>query len=93
MEALPETLRENVRLLGELLGDTVRDHEGEDLFQKIEDIRQLGKAIQQSEDEDSTPLVERLEALDDKDAHRASLQPVSEPRQHRRAGVFRQRRS
>ncbi len=67
MEALPETLRENVRLLGELLGDTIRDHEGEDLFQKIEDIRQLGKAIQQSEDEDSTPLVERLGELNDRD--------------------------
>lgn len=67
MEALPETLRENVRLLGELLGDTIRDHEGEALFQKIEDIRQLGKAIQQSDDEDSGPLVERLGELDDRD--------------------------
>ncbi|WP_439510301.1 phosphoenolpyruvate carboxylase [Marinimicrobium koreense] len=67
METLPETLRENVRLLGELLGDTVRDHEGDDLFQKIEDIRQLGKAIQQSEEEDSTPLVERLGELNDRD--------------------------
>ena len=67
MEALPETLRENVRLLGELLGDTVRDHEGQALFDKIEDIRQLGKAIQQSDDEDASPLVERLGELNDQD--------------------------
>jgi phosphoenolpyruvate carboxylase len=32
MLKLPETLRENVRLLGELLGETIHAHEGEDLF-------------------------------------------------------------
>jgi len=67
MEPLPETLRENVRLLGELLGETVRDQEGEALFQKLEDIRQLAKAVHASEDEDPAPLVERLGQLDDKD--------------------------
>jgi len=67
MEPLPETLRENVRLLGELLGETVRDQEGEALFEKLEDIRQLAKAVHASEDEDPAPLVERLGQLEDKD--------------------------
>ncbi|WP_041521619.1 phosphoenolpyruvate carboxylase [Gilvimarinus agarilyticus] len=67
MQQLPETLRENVRLLGELLGETIREHEGEERFAKIEDIRQLGKSINQSEDEDSSALVEMLGELDDND--------------------------
>lgn len=67
MSGLPETLRENVRLLGDLLGDTLREHEGEAVFDKVEDIRQLGKAIQEAEDGDSTPLVNMLGGLNDKD--------------------------
>ncbi|BFM22040.1 phosphoenolpyruvate carboxylase [Gilvimarinus japonicus] len=67
MQQLPETLRENVRLLGELLGETIREHEGEERFAKIEDIRQLGKSINQSENEDSSALVEMLGELDDSD--------------------------
>ncbi|WP_339896504.1 phosphoenolpyruvate carboxylase [uncultured Gilvimarinus sp.] len=67
MQQLPETLRENVRLLGELLGETIREHEGEERFAKIEDIRQLGKSINQSENEDSSALVEMLGELDDND--------------------------
>ncbi|WP_049723384.1 phosphoenolpyruvate carboxylase [Gilvimarinus polysaccharolyticus] len=67
MQQLPETLRENVRLLGELLGEIIRDHEGEERFAKIEAIRQLGKSINQSEDEDSSELVAMLGELDDSD--------------------------
>ncbi|MDO3386803.1 phosphoenolpyruvate carboxylase [Gilvimarinus sp. SDUM040013] len=67
MQQLPETMRENVRLLGELLGETIRDHEGEARFGKIEQIRQLGKTINQSEDDDPSALVELLEELDDND--------------------------
>lgn len=67
MLKLPETLRENVRLLGELLGETIHAHEGADLFDKVEKIRQVGKAINQAENGDSAPLVTMLSSLDDKD--------------------------
>lgn len=67
MSKLPETLRENVRLLGELLGETIHAHEGEALFEKVESIRQLGKAINQAENGDSAPLVDMLEGLNDAD--------------------------
>jgi phosphoenolpyruvate carboxylase len=67
MSELPETLRDNVRLLGELLGETILEHEGPALFQKVEDIRNLGKIINQTDDGDSQPLVDVLEHLEDKD--------------------------
>src|SRR5690606_18223945 len=67
MTKLPDTLRENVRLLGELLGETIHAHEGADIFEKVENIRQLGKAINQAEDSDSAPLVTMLGELDDAD--------------------------
>ena len=65
MLKLPETLRENVRLLGELLGETIHAHEGEELFSKVEGIRKLGKAITKAENGDSAPLVAMLSSLDD----------------------------
>lgn len=67
MSKLPDTLRDNVRLLGELLGETIHDHEGEDLFTKVESIRKLGKSITRSEAGDSAPLVKMLEELGDAD--------------------------
>lgn len=67
MSKLPDTLRENVRLLGELLGETIYAHEGSEIFAKVENIRQLGKAINQAEDSDSAPLVNMLSELDDAD--------------------------
>jgi len=65
MLKLPETLRENVRLLGELLGETIHAHEGAELFTKVEGIRRLGKAITKAENGDSAPLVAMLSSLDD----------------------------
>ncbi len=67
MSQIPETLRENVRLLGELLGETILEHEGRERFEKIEAIRKLGKKINQSEDADAAPLVKMLGDLDDGD--------------------------
>jgi phosphoenolpyruvate carboxylase len=67
MSKLPDTLRENVRLLGELLGETIHAHEGEELFAKVEGIRKLGKAITKADNGDSAPLVAMLASLDDKD--------------------------
>ena len=67
MPELPETLRDNVRLLGELLGEIILEHEGPGLFRKVEDIRHLGKVINQTEDGDSQPLIDMLDELEDKD--------------------------
>ncbi len=45
-------LFEDIRLLGQILGDTVREQEGEEIFERIEKIRRLsvaGKGIAESE--------------------------------------------
>lgn len=65
MTNLPETLRENVRLLGELLGETLLRHEGPEIFRKVEEIRHLGKNIVQSQDGDTQPLIDFLSQLED----------------------------
>lgn len=44
MTGIDVRLREDVHLLGELLGDTVREQYGEAFLQKIEDIRRSAKA-------------------------------------------------
>ncbi|MHA7881348.1 MAG: phosphoenolpyruvate carboxylase [Saccharospirillum sp.] len=67
MTAIPETLRENVRLLGELLGDTLLDTQGPALFRKVETIRNLGKAVNLGEEGDPQPLIAELDKLEDKD--------------------------
>ena len=40
---LSQALRDDVRLLGDLLGKTLRDQEGPWLLELVEDIRQLAK--------------------------------------------------
>lgn len=65
MTNLPETLRDNVRLLGELLGETLLRHEGPEIYRKVEEIRRLGKKINRDPDGDSQPLVNLLGQLED----------------------------
>ena len=67
MTVIPETLRLNVRMLGELLGDTLLENHGPELFRKVEEIRQLGKEVNRSDSNDATPLTEALAALEDND--------------------------
>ena len=43
MAEIDARLRENVHLLGQLLGDTLRAQQGEAFFDKIERIRQGAK--------------------------------------------------
>lgn len=67
MTNLPETLREHVRLLGELLGETLLQHEGPSIYRKVEEIRTLGKAINNGDTMDPQPLVNLLSQLEDTD--------------------------
>jgi len=43
-------LRDDIRLLGRILGDTVRDQEGADLFDLVERIRQTSIRFHRDED-------------------------------------------
>lgn len=59
------SLRENVRLLGDCLGESMSNHLGEGFLEKVENIRLLSKNGRQSGD--SAALIQALEALDDKE--------------------------
>ena len=57
-------LRNDTRLLGRLLGDTVREQEGEDVFAVIERIRKTSVELNQNPDRDSDPASRsELEAI------------------------------
>ncbi|MBI3898174.1 MAG: phosphoenolpyruvate carboxylase [Gammaproteobacteria bacterium] len=55
-------LREDIRLLGRLLGDTVREQQGAEMFERIERIRQM--AIRFRRDSDAVARRELNETLD-----------------------------
>ncbi|MEC9367572.1 MAG: phosphoenolpyruvate carboxylase, partial [Pseudomonadota bacterium] len=55
-----EPLREDIRLLGRLLGDTVRDQEGKGVFDLVETIRQTSIRYHRDDDE---PAKQELEAI------------------------------
>ena len=80
-------LRTDIRLLGRILGDTVRDQEGADVFDLVERIRQTSIRFHRDDDK---PARRELEAdprqhVDQPDrAHRARLQLFLASRQHRR---------
>ena len=67
-------LRRNVNMLGTLLGDVIREHKGEDFFNKIELIRRLSKAARNDDvqgegavagNTDQQSLLELLHGLPD----------------------------
>ena len=58
-------LRANVGLLGQLLGDTIKDHHGISFLDKIETIRQLAKSARQGNDDDQQQLLDTLKHLSD----------------------------
>ncbi|WP_418135417.1 phosphoenolpyruvate carboxylase [Oceanimonas smirnovii] len=58
-------LRANVGLLGQLLGDAIRDHHGQAFLDKIETIRQLAKSARQGNDNDQQRLLTTLKQLSD----------------------------
>ncbi len=62
-------LNEDIRLLGRLLGDAVREHEGAEAFERIEAIRRLSVAASRNKDADAAKkLDELLRALTAKEA-------------------------
>lgn len=64
MELHP-SLREQVRLLGELLGQIMEADRGSDFLNCVERIRQLSKWIQQGDDDARQRLADELSAMDD----------------------------
>ena len=62
---LSQALRDDVRLLGDLLGKTLRDQEGPWLLELVEDIRQLAKDTRAGKKSSTQFLVEKLATLDD----------------------------
>src|SRR6185436_13935852 len=46
-------LIEDIRLLGQVLGDTIREQEGDSIFQRIENIRRLSVAFERDADAES----------------------------------------
>jgi phosphoenolpyruvate carboxylase len=66
-----EGLRAEIRLLGQLLGETLREHEGDALYQLEESIRLQTKALRQHYDlRDEARLLAELDAISLPDAAR-----------------------
>jgi len=49
-----QSLRDDVRLLGELLGHVLRQHEGEDMFDRVERVREAAKRARSTDAEHDT---------------------------------------
>lgn len=66
MAELHRSLRDNVRLLGEILGENIREHLGDGVLETIEKIRATAKADSDVVDGDASPeLVSLLKGLKD----------------------------
>ncbi|RZU44972.1 phosphoenolpyruvate carboxylase type 1 [Fluviicoccus keumensis] len=60
-------LRDDVRLLGSLLGDTLRQQVGQALYDQVETIRRLGKKARDGDPDATRQLNQTLAALSDAD--------------------------
>ena len=65
MTELHPELRENVRMLGELLGQSIQRHPGQKCFELIEDVRAVAKADRLQESDSGQRLVNLLGKLSD----------------------------
>lgn len=61
-------LRDDVRLLGALLGETLKEQVGEELFEAVEQVRKLSKGAHQQKNEDFEELKRFLGSLPDEEA-------------------------
>jgi phosphoenolpyruvate carboxylase len=58
-------LRDDIRMLGRVLGDTIRAHEGEEVYQTVEEVRQTAVRFRRHGDQEArTALAKRLDELD-----------------------------
>jgi len=55
-----QPLMDNIRLLGRLLGDVIREQEGETAFTLIEQVRQLSVAFRRNADQDADKALKKL---------------------------------
>ncbi|MFT3801788.1 MAG: phosphoenolpyruvate carboxylase [Burkholderiaceae bacterium] len=59
-DAKDQPLIDDIRLLGRILGETIRDQEGEDAYELIERIRQLSVAYRRNDDATAGKAMNRL---------------------------------
>jgi phosphoenolpyruvate carboxylase len=58
-------LREDIRMLGRILGDTIRSHEGEEVFKTVEEVRQTAVRFRRFGDQEArAALAKQLDGLD-----------------------------
>lgn len=67
MTNLHEALRDDVRMLGSSLGETIKAHLGNDLFDKIEVVRKLAKEGRTEENPEHAELLNALRELGEDD--------------------------
>lgn len=67
IQQIATPLREDVRLLGNLLGDTLKQHAGQDLFNQVEQIRALAKGARDGQIEAEKQLEQLLSSLEDEE--------------------------
>ncbi len=63
----PSLLRERIRLLGRLLGETIAAAEGPAVLERVETIRRLAKAARHASEASHRDLFARLQALQERD--------------------------
>ncbi len=80
-------LREDIRFLGRLLGDTIREQAGDDVFALVEHIRRTRDRVPapaRRREPEGPREADRRARPDAGDAHRARVQLLPSPGQHRR---------
>jgi len=65
IQQIDAPLREDVRLLGNLLGETLKEHAGQDLFNQVEQIRALSKGARDGQVEAEKQLEQLFLSLED----------------------------
>jgi len=67
IQQIDAPLREDVRLLGNLLGETLKEHAGQDLFNQVEQIRALSKGARDGQVEAEKQLEQLFLSLKDEE--------------------------
>src|SRR5690349_166387 len=64
MNDLTSALSADIRLFGNLFGDTIREQHGDSAFDLVEDVRAKAKGRHKGSGEDTATLAATIEALD-----------------------------